>query len=117
MSIVPMIVPVVSACRGRDIDSPMVRMVHSIAPVAIAGRTFARSLSNAVVTSKSSLAKYPSFCATNTGAKPNQNGKIQFILSPALGGIVVGYEVGRQLNIETIFAERVNGKFLAKTSS
>jgi len=32
---------------------------------------------------------------------------IDIILSPAVGGIVVGYEVGRQLNIETIFAERV----------
>ena len=32
---------------------------------------------------------------------------IDLILSPAIGGIVVGYELGRQLNIETIFAERV----------
>jgi len=37
-------------------------------------------------------------------------GNIDIILSPALGGIVVGYEVGRQLNIETIFAERVDAK-------
>ena len=36
------------------------------------------------------------------------------ILSPALGGVVVGYEVGRQLNIETIFAERFNGKLLLR---
>jgi len=36
--------------------------------------------------------------------------KIDIILSPALGGIVVGYEVGRQLNKETIFAERTDGK-------
>ena len=34
--------------------------------------------------------------------------KIDIILSPAIGGIVIGYEVGRQLSIETIFAERVN---------
>ena len=34
--------------------------------------------------------------------------KIDIILSPAIGGIVVGYEVGRQLDIETIFAERLN---------
>ena len=33
---------------------------------------------------------------------------IDIILSPAIGGIVVGYEVGRQLDIETIFAERLN---------
>ena len=36
-------------------------------------------------------------------------GSIDIILSPALGGVVVGYEIGRQLRIETIFAERVNG--------
>mgnify|MGYP006091968041 CR=1 FL=1 len=40
--------------------------------------------------------------------------KIDIILSPALGGVVVGYEVGRQLNIETIFAERVDGKLILK---
>ena len=33
------------------------------------------------------------------------------ILSPAIGGIVVGYEIGRLLNKETIFSERVNGNF------
>ena len=37
--------------------------------------------------------------------------KIDIILSPALGGIVIGYEIGRILKIETIFCERVNGKF------
>ena len=36
--------------------------------------------------------------------------KIDVILSPAIGGIVIGYEIGRQLNKKTIFAERVNGK-------
>ncbi len=33
------------------------------------------------------------------------------ILSPALGGIVIGYEIGRLLKKETIFCERVKGKF------
>ncbi len=33
------------------------------------------------------------------------------ILSPAIGGIVIGYEIGRILNTETIFAERVNNIF------
>jgi len=36
---------------------------------------------------------------------------IDLIMSPAVGGIVIGYEIGRILNIETIFAERVDGKF------
>ena len=43
--------------------------------------------------------------------KIKQNFKdIDIILSPAIGGIVVGYEVGRQLDLETIFAERLDGK-------
>ena len=33
------------------------------------------------------------------------------ILSPAMGGIVIGYEIGRILEKETIFAERVDGDF------
>ena len=37
--------------------------------------------------------------------------KIDLILSPAMGGIVIGYEIGRMLNKETIFCERVNKKF------
>ncbi len=40
--------------------------------------------------------------------------KIDLILSPAIGGIVIGYEIGRILNIETIFAERVNNKFILR---
>ena len=36
--------------------------------------------------------------------------EIDIILTPAIGGIVVGYEIGRQLGIETIFAERTDGK-------
>jgi len=37
--------------------------------------------------------------------------KIDLILSPAVGGIIIGYEIGRILNKETIFCERVKGKF------
>ena len=33
------------------------------------------------------------------------------ILSPAIGGIVIGYEIGRILKVETIFAERVDNIF------
>ena len=36
---------------------------------------------------------------------------IDLILSPAVGGIVIGYEIGRLLNKETVFCERVKGKF------
>ncbi|MAW17552.1 MAG: orotate phosphoribosyltransferase [Pelagibacteraceae bacterium] len=37
--------------------------------------------------------------------------KIDLILSPAMGGIIIGYEIGKLLKKETIFAERVNGVF------
>ena len=37
--------------------------------------------------------------------------EFDLILSPAMGGIIVGYEIGRILNKETIFSERVNGDF------
>jgi orotate phosphoribosyltransferase len=37
--------------------------------------------------------------------------KIDLILAPAMGGIIIGYEIGKILNIETIFCERVKGKF------
>ena len=37
--------------------------------------------------------------------------EFDIILSPAMGGIVIGYEIGRLLKKETIFSERVNGEF------
>ena len=40
-----------------------------------------------------------------------EHNNIDLILSPAMGGIVIGYEIGKLLGVETIFSERVNGKF------
>ena len=37
--------------------------------------------------------------------------KIDIVLSPAMGGIIIGYEIGKLLKKETIFCERVSGKF------
>ena len=37
--------------------------------------------------------------------------QIDLILAPAMGGIIIGYEIGKQLKKETIFCERVKGKF------
>ena len=36
---------------------------------------------------------------------------IDLILSPALGGVIIGYEIGKLLKKETIFCERVEGSF------
>ena len=37
--------------------------------------------------------------------------KIDLILAPAMGGIIIGYEIGKLLKKETIFCERIKGKF------
>jgi len=36
---------------------------------------------------------------------------IDLILAPAMGGIIIGYEIGKLLKKETIFCERIDGKF------
>ncbi len=36
---------------------------------------------------------------------------VDLVVSPAMGGVVVGYEMGRQLGVPAIFFERVDGKF------
>ncbi len=41
----------------------------------------------------------------------NQFKKFNLILTPAIGGIIIGYEIGRLLKKKTIFAERVDNKF------
>ena len=40
--------------------------------------------------------------------------KIDLILAPAMGGVIIGYEIGKLLKKETIFCERVNGKFMLR---
>jgi len=39
---------------------------------------------------------------------------IDLILAPAMGGIIIGYEIGKLLRKETIFCERKNGKFVLR---
>ncbi len=39
---------------------------------------------------------------------------IDLILAPAMGGIIIGYEIGKILKKETIFCERVKGKFVLR---
>jgi orotate phosphoribosyltransferase len=36
---------------------------------------------------------------------------IDLVVAPAMGGVVVGYEMGRQLGVESIFCEREAGEF------
>ena len=53
-------------------------------------------------------------CSSLTEKIKQKFNQIDIILSPAMGGIVVGYEIGRQLKIETIFAERIDGSLILR---
>ena len=44
----------------------------------------------------------------------NNYKNIDLILAPAMGGIIIGYEIGKLLKKETIFCERVQGKFVLR---
>ena len=50
-------------------------------------------------------------CESLANKIQNEFDDFDLILSPAMGGIIVGYEIGRILKKQTIFAERVNGEF------
>jgi orotate phosphoribosyltransferase len=41
-------------------------------------------------------------------------GKVDFVVSPAVGGIVPGYETARHLRCKAIFVERENGVFVLR---
>ena len=61
------------------------------------------------------LLSYPhlakNICLSLTNKIKKNYKKIDLILSPAMGGIIVGYEIGKLLKKETIFCERVKGSF------
>lgn len=42
--------------------------------------------------------------------KARIGGTIDLVASPAMGGVIVGYEMARQLGVESVFFERVDGK-------
>jgi orotate phosphoribosyltransferase len=52
--------------------------------------------------------------ACNTLAKNFKNIKIDTVIGPAIGGIIVSYEMARALNARSIFAERENGKMVLR---
>lgn len=41
-------------------------------------------------------------------------GDIDMVASPAMGGVVVGYEMGRQLGVPALFFERVEGRLVLR---
>jgi orotate phosphoribosyltransferase len=40
--------------------------------------------------------------------------RIDIVASPAMGGVIVGYEMARQLGVESVFFERVDGKLVLR---
>lgn len=42
------------------------------------------------------------------------HGNIDLVVSPAMGGVIVGYEMARQLGVPAIFLERVDGKLVMR---
>ena len=58
------------------------------------------------------LLQYPKYLElfSNKIVDHFKNNEIDLVMSPAVGGIVLGTEVGRLLKKRTVFAERVNGK-------
>ena len=64
------------------------------------------------------LLSFPSkaekICKSLSNQIKKQIKQIDLILAPAMGGIIIGYEIGRLLKKETIFCERVNGKFILR---
>jgi orotate phosphoribosyltransferase len=56
--------------------------------------------------------QYPKYLHLFAGeiAKHFEYADVELVISPAIGGIVVGTEVGRMLRARTIFAERKDGK-------
>jgi orotate phosphoribosyltransferase len=50
-------------------------------------------------------------CKALAGVIEKRFGKIDIVVSPAIGGIVPGYETARHLGAKAIFVERVDGQF------
>lgn len=43
-----------------------------------------------------------------------RNDKIELVIGPATGGIIISYEVAKSLNVKSIFLEREQGKFILR---
>jgi len=58
--------------------------------------------------------KADKICKSLSGKIKKTFKKIDLILAPAMGGVIIGYEIGKLLKKETIFCERVKGKFVLR---
>jgi len=76
------------------------------------GLRSAQYIQCAQLLSKPSKAK--EICSSLATKIKKEYSEIDLIISPAMGGVIIGYEIGRLLNIETIFSERINGNFVLR---
>ncbi len=45
---------------------------------------------------------------------PEIKAQIHYVISPAMGGVIAGYEMARALGVQSMFAERVEGSFVLR---
>lgn len=58
------------------------------------------------------LLQYPDYAEEISKglAEGFKNDKVDIVIGPAMGGIIISYELARQLKVKNLFAERENGK-------
>ncbi len=99
-----------------DKDNPIIRELEEAGAILHGHFVLSSGLHSSIYIQCAKIFENPSkaikICALLTHKiKKELNSSIDLILSPAIGGIVVGYEIGKQLRIKTMFCERVNSKF------
>jgi len=64
------------------------------------------------------LLQHPDLAALASGmlADKFRPDRTQVVIAPAMGGIIVAYEVARALGVRALYAERVNGDFALRRS-
>jgi len=57
------------------------------------------------------ILQYPWYATELVGdlTEAFQDDAVDVVLAPAMGGVIIGYELARQLNVKNLFAERENG--------
>jgi orotate phosphoribosyltransferase len=59
--------------------------------------------------------KKAEFLAQELAEKLKENNiEVDVVVSPAMGGVIIGHEMGRALGVRAIFTERVDGKVLLR---
>lgn len=64
------------------------------------------------------LLQYPEHAALVCAALADRfhSARVEVVIGPAMGGVIVAHEVGRRLGARVLFAERLNGRFALRRS-